>query len=362
MKFHTIQGLFLRLFLTIMGGALFSVEEYSLSPAGVQIVHRPPFRSCPWYVCFTDQQEIAYQGLSGIKTKNLYAELKELILAGYRLHSDIAERDICDDRFFQAGVREWVSHREPFYSGELKSLFSRIENLINAGKGGAIEDPGRWEKMGQNYITKWIYPKGFTRVWAVIDYKETQVKRFSKHDRVIITLRAEPVALEGTLHEWDAVDGGPPAGSLLFLKRRLDPHAPKVEVPRSVERFFDDGKKHDVASLIWRKGGKAQCVFLTNEKMYAVSQGFFMTFSHPEVSFSCRLRLPPSSLWWYSLSRGYVFKHPASGAVDLEAAHLWPIRRVLCYTQDFVCENLQTSIASLSEEVMVCEKEGESSE
>ena len=350
--FCVMSGWSLRLVLAVMGCVLFSAEESGKS-SGVQIVHYPPGGKDPFYAIFMDDEEVVYQDASGPKTQNLCAALKECMLAGYRLYADIGEKAISDDRIFQTGVRELVSYSEPFYLGELRSLFTGIATLVDRGC-QVLKYPGRGQKMGPGYIAKWIYPKGFTRVWTMVGVG--QMKKPVKYDRVSIICKGEEFALDGRLQKCgDTEDGGPPEGSLLLLKRRLDRHAPKVEVPPSpTEQFLNNVNPTGRAGcILWRRKESQHpgVLFLSDKNMCMYPRGVHFTFRHPELPDTFTIPISVRDFWQKSgIWFGYVFKHPAPRFVDFAVVGSGPIRGVVCYTQDFVSEELQESFVHTLED------------
>ena len=302
---------------------------------GVWIEHRHPCNVRPSYVALSKTR----RGSSCAK-KSLYEELKELMLAGYRLYPDIKEKAICSDAFLQEGVRELISRSEPFYSGELRCLFAKVEQIVGDKKSLIFRDPGRCQQMEPGYITEWAYPEGLTRVWTVVEAKH--VKKVSLYDRMCIFLKGERFALEGRLHDRDAVDGGPPDRSLLFLKRRgalEKPSRPLASQRVSAVESLLEGVPYNVAILV-HKGAEQLAAFCPTS---VISMGFSLDYDGTSrfVRMACR-----RFLHWMFL-KGYVLKYPACDFVDYSTVSTQQVRKVACHTRAFTSRIFQNALAGL---------------
>lgn len=216
-------GLMMKLLLYVfLIGNVFAAEDAGQRGAALEVLHFPWIGRTS-YAFFRKDQTVdltTHKPLSSVKSNNLFSGLREQILAGYRLVSDIEVEDVMTHRnFFLAAVCEHIGQRQPFLSSELEWWFARIGELLDVGASLSLSLPGRWQKMDKDFIKTRIYPARKTRKWSVIALN--RVHRSTWHDRVCITFRGTQVALEGVLC-WRPDSIVPDARSLLECKRLFE--------------------------------------------------------------------------------------------------------------------------------------------
>ena len=236
--------------------------------ADVMVVHFPRVGRAAYAIFRQDQWVVVTPPIM----TNIYEGLKAQILAGYRLFPErMVEEVTTHKNFFLAGVREHISECQSFLSEDLEWWFSRIEELLAKNGSLSLSQEGRWKMMVTSVIKEKIYPEGKTRKWSVIPKKD--VYRFSCRDRVCITFKDEPMALEGRLCQ-RVYNMALDPRSLLACQRIVAQREDFAQKDNAEEESFSDNKEAWwIASSRKKKGRPEATSSIAKPKLEAIDEG-----------------------------------------------------------------------------------------
>ena len=334
---------FLNFFL-IVGGTLLSAN-LTLDTAEVEVRHYPLLMQ-PSSAAFAKTFTAVSKKSEDVSEEiNLYDALKEQMLEGYRLFDNIQATCICDERFFQKGVREFIAQRQPFFSENLEYWLQVLGKLLQQGLSLPSPKTGIFGRMNAHYMQTRIYGRGQKRKWSLVEVENLQDRGIQ--ERVCILLKGEPFALEGVVCAEDPGDDTHDARNLLALKRRYQ-SSPQKHLLReepweraAVARFFARKKKgkKNISIMFWQ-----------DRRRFCLNIDGQARFSWKDAEYSDRtsVDMSLSALCEQAFLRGFVPKNRVQeDSADVPSIMHPRVRNVVCGHQAFTDERLHRVFGSL---------------